>query len=149
MKGHEAGKVPHPPKPGESEDPGEEVGPDAGVGKPPLVLLGKEGEGLLHRLGEKPRSLPHHPAPLGVGVNLGVLEGAGGGAVLEEEALHLLEALEETQAEGPHPFREVLPRLGLDHPGTPFPPHQAHHGPRHPEADLHLGTDRDEVHVLP
>lgn len=83
-----------------------------------------------------------------MGVALGVLQGAGGGAVLEEEALHLPEALEEALAEGPHPLREVLPRLGLDHPRALLPPHQAHHGPRHPEADLHLRADGDEVHVL-
>ena len=60
----------------------------------------------------------------------------------------LPEALEEALAEGPHPLREVLPRLGLDHPRALLPPHQAHHGPRHPEADLHLRADGDEVHVL-
>lgn len=63
VEGHEAGEVLHPPKPGQGEDAGEEVGPDARVGEPPLVLLGKEGEGLLHRLGEKPGAFPHHPAP--------------------------------------------------------------------------------------
>lgn len=62
--------------------------------------------------GRKARGLSPPPRPLGVGVALGVLQGAGGGAVLEEEALHLPEALEEALAEGPHPLREVLPVLG-------------------------------------
>lgn len=63
VEGHEAGEVLHPPKPGQGEDAGEEVGPDARVGEPPLVLLGKEGKASSTAWAKSPGPFPTTPPP--------------------------------------------------------------------------------------
>ena len=132
---------------GQRERPGQELVQQSGIPQPRLVLnrmLRVAGE---HGGREHPGFARLRPVALGVAEHLDPVNATGGRARLEHECLHLRKVGEEARGEGAHRARELAPGRGLHQGEASGPPHQADRSAGDAEPDLHLGADRDQLHV--
>jgi hypothetical protein len=138
-----------PPQRGKGEHLRQKMVAQGIVGQPPLVLHRQLPIALAHCAAQHAGAHIGAGAPLHAVIVLDVLQPTGGRTALEDEPVHRRQPIQQAGHVRRHLRGAITPGGRLHQPRlAAWAAHQAHRLARHPQADLHLRADGQEIDVL-